>query len=41
MAGPIAAVATLTDFDKGWAVTSGPAGENSPPSTNADGSIVQ
>jgi len=41
MAGPVAAVATLTDFDKGWAVTTGPAGENSHPVTNTDGSIVQ
>ena len=42
MAGPVAAVATLTDFDKGWAVTAGPAGNSSShPVTSADGSIVQ
>lgn len=40
LAGPVAAVATLTDFDKGWAVTSAPGGEPTHP-TNADGSIVQ
>ena len=42
MAGQVPAVATLTDFDKGWAVTSGPGNSStSHPATSADGSIVQ
>ena len=41
LAGPVAETATLTDFDKGWAVTTGPANSGAQPVTNADGSVVQ
>lgn len=41
LAGPIAEKATLTDFDKGWAVTTAPANSGNLPVTSADGSIVQ
>ena len=41
LAGPVAAVATLTDFDKGWAVTTGPPNSSSHPVTSADSSVVQ
>jgi hypothetical protein len=41
MAGPVAAVATLTNFENGWAITTAPAGETTHPVTKADGSIVQ
>lgn len=38
LAGPVAASATLTDTNNGWAVTTGPKGRT--PATGADGSIV-
>lgn len=41
ISGPSAAVATLTDTNNGWSVTSGPARHRHTPTTAADGAVVQ
>ena len=41
LSGPVAATATLTDTNNGWAVTTGPKGSSHAAATGADGSIVQ
>jgi hypothetical protein len=41
LAGPMPAIATLTNTTSGWAVSSGPARSSKMPASSADGSVVQ